>query len=177
MFLWSWKTERIIQSISQYNDFTAAGVLFTNKTHVLAGWQLKEQPTLTGIGGGRKEGEDYVTTAHREMIEELFDVETVPPKLLNVLKRLKHLTILENDSYVNIVYTFEDLEEILIQAYRCDVKTSIYKNFPFTIQDLVLLRKPSSISEIQRLAILPIASDISVNSEFQYDIDQLIKAI
>jgi hypothetical protein len=177
MFPWPCKQDTIIRSVSQYNDFTAAGVLFTNKKHVLAGWQLKDKPTLTGIGGCREEGENYITTAHREMIEELFDVENVPPKLLITLQTMKRLTTLENDSYVNIVYTFDNLQEILRHAYNCGVKTKIYKKFPLTIHDLILLREPSETSEIQSLAILPIASEIVVNSEFQYDVEQLIKAI
>jgi hypothetical protein len=177
MFSWYPKTESIIRTVSQYNDFTAAGVLFTNKKHVLAGWQLKDKPTLTGIGGSRKEGENHLTTAHREMIEELFDVETVPPKLLTTLQTIKCLATLENDSYVNIVYTFDDLQDILRYAYNCGVKTKIYKKFPLTIHDLVLLREPSQASEIQTLAILPMASDIILNSDFQYDIGQLIEAI
>ena len=177
MFPWSCKAETIIRSISQYNDFTAAGVLFTNKKHVLAGWQLKDKPTLSGLGGGRKEGENYITTAHREMIEELFDVEIVPTRLLEILQTIKHLTTLENDSYVNIVYTFDDLQEILRHAYNCGVKTKIYKKFPLTIHDLILLREPSQASEIQTLSILPIASDIVVNPNFQYDVEQLMKAI
>ena len=177
MFPWSCKPETIIRSVSQYNDFTAAGVLFTNKSHVLVGWQLKDKPTLTGLGGSRKQGENYVTTAHREMIEELFDVENVPPKLLITLQTMKRLTTLQNDSYVNIVYTFNTLQEILRHAYNCGVKTKIYKRFPLTIHDLVLLREPSQTSEIQSLAILPIASDININPEFQYDVDELMKAI
>jgi len=158
-----------------WNDFTAAGVLFTNNTHVLAAWQLKDKPTLSGIGGGRKEGENYLTTAHREMIEELFDIETVPTRFLDFLETMKYVTILENDSYINIVYTFDKLEEILLYAYKYGIKTKIYKRFPFTVQDLILLRNPSPTSEIQTLSILPVSSNLVVNSDFQYDINQLIK--
>jgi hypothetical protein len=160
-----------------WNDFTAAGVLFTNNTHVLTAWQLKDKPTLSGLGGGRKEGETYITTAHREMIEELFDIDTVPTRFLDFLETIKYVTILENDSYINVVYTFDKLEEILLYAYKYGIKTKIYKRFPFTIQVLVLLRNPSPTSEIQSLAILPVACDLIVNSDFQYDITQLIRAL
>ena len=63
-----------------HTDYKAAGVIFTNNTHIIAGFQQDEQTNeyaFSGIGG-KKEDPDNANpkfTAIREMLEELFDIQ------------------------------------------------------------------------------------------------------
>ena len=52
------------------SNFMGAGCIFTNGTHVLAGFQPnKKSPAISGFGGKRHGTETFTQTALRETLE------------------------------------------------------------------------------------------------------------
>jgi hypothetical protein len=158
--------------------FSAAGILFSNDTHVLAGYQPhKKQPCITGIGGSKKEGEPALQTAWRETIEELFECETIPPKLLQLCERNfpPHHWFSRGD-YICFQYSFEDLLAFLNLVKRVRLSTSLYESYPTTLLELLMNRKHSETSEIQSLCLLPFVREttglLHIHEEFCLDMDQ-----
>ena len=137
--------------------YKAAGVLFTDGKHVLAGYQPgKRVPCITGIGGCREKGEIRIDTALRETVEELYDIKKLPPGLLKKLKSMcVPIETFQNGSYVVFVLNFQDLEKILKTCMEFKVDTSIYKEYPLTLSDLIFNRDILLSSEITHLALLP----------------------
>jgi hypothetical protein len=143
---------------------------------VLAGYQRKRGDVIiSGLGGSRRDDETFIETALRETLEELFDIKEVPPKLLEDLKgkirpaSIKGKEVPDWGIYVQLIYTFEDLQVILKYVERAAIKTHLYESFPRTISDLLLKRNPrtrSSSPEIEYLTIIPAAADY-VGAEFQ----------
>jgi len=139
------------------NPIKGAGVIFTNGTHILAGYQPnKKKPFISGIGGRIMNAETNNQAAIREMIEELFDIYKPPPQLISAINRKipeKHSII--NGDYAIIVYSFEDLDKILKITEDFVKKSPIYKKFPESLNDLLWNRLPKRRSEISHLCILP----------------------
>ena len=152
-------------------NFKAAGCLFTNKIHVLGAWQKKSQ-TISGIGGKREEGEIYLQTALRELVEELFEVkppETLLYTLQNIVKPKK---VFLTGSYITVEYSFDDLEMILtFVKYYCK-DTTLYNTFPTTCIALIMDRKIVS-SEIGQLVLLPFEKTLTIDAGFIKDINTL----
>jgi hypothetical protein len=142
---------------SKYPDFDAAGVLFTDECHVLAGYQPnKLNPKITGIGGKRIDNETFMETALRECIEELFDVENVPLELIERIQaHIPPLDYFMNKNYVSVVYTFNDLETILSLAKKYKIKSPLYLTHPSTLFDLIFHREHKFTSEIGTFSLLP----------------------
>ena len=61
-----------------------AGIMFTDGKLVLAGYNSKHL-FISGIGGKIKENETPILTAVRETVEELFELEEIPGRLLDRL--------------------------------------------------------------------------------------------
>ena len=140
--------------------FKAAGVVFTDGRLILSGYQhLKKKPFISGIGGSKEPGETYTDTALREMIEELFELETIPPGLIAALN--KPGRVLQSDTYVRLVYTFEDLESILKLMKSYDLTSPLYNTFPETLMDLLFLREAKATAEISHLCLLPVVKHVS----------------
>ena len=141
----------------------SAGAIFTNGTHILAGYQPnKKTPLISGIGGRMEPGETFVETAVRESIEEILDVGDVPSKLIeDIMRTVKFKVLIENNHYSIIVYTFEDLFNIISIA-ACTIKASpIYKKIPSNLEELLFERCPLRTSEISQLCLLPIVGHYS----------------
>jgi len=126
-----------------------AGCLFTNGTHVLAGYQ----GSISGIGGKAEEGEEPQATALRETMEEIFgiygfDIENI---------RLTPQKIIVKKSYTIFVYSFDDLEAMCGVLRLCGIDSPLYTKIPSTVWELVLKRLPND-SEVRALCILPVVN-------------------
>lgn len=139
------------------NPIKGAGVIFTNGTHILAGYQPnKKKPFISGIGGRIINAETNNQAAIREMIEELFDIYKPPPQLIdNINRKIPEKHSIINGDYAIIVYSFEDLDKILKITADYVKKSPIYKKFPENLNDLLWDRLPKRRSEISYLCILP----------------------
>ena len=123
-----------------------AGCLFTNGTHVLAGYQ----GTINGIGGKAKEGEEPQATALREMLEEIFGVVFDIEKV-----RLPPQKIIVKKSYTIFVYDFDDLESMCSTLKASSIVSPMYSEIPTTVWDLIVKRLPVE-SEVRSLCLLPV---------------------
>ena len=178
------------QSIEIPKEIQAAGLFFSNGTHVLGGLQKKKgQWIMSGLGGMREGSEALPQTAFREVLEELLGLFDVNPALLHDLY-LKHVPnrALFSEGYINYVYTFEQLESILQMIYDSGIRQSpLYKQFPLTLQDLLFKRlenypEPVNTSgrpverltrstEVPVLTLLPVQPCV-IADEFQKDIQK-----
>jgi hypothetical protein len=61
----------------------------------------------------------------------------------------------ELGGYINIVYSFTDLETILRLLNAKGATSTLYDTFPVTLNDLIFTRKVTDEQEITHLAILP----------------------
>lgn len=160
-------------------EFSCAGIIFTNLTHLLAGYQLhKKKPCITGIGGSRKKGETALETAWRETIEELFDCSVVPQELIRIcIAKFVPSRWFSRGEYICFQYSFDDLYNFLKLVKRNTLPMTIYSTYPSTLFELVINRKYSESTEIQSLCILPFVQNnngsLVIHEEFCMDIDQL----
>jgi hypothetical protein len=155
-------------------SFAAAGCIFTNGTHVLAGLQKKNM--ISGIGGSRKDGELYFTTAIRETIEELFDINLSANMLNKIKSYLSEQKVFMNGAYVCIQCSFEDLEEIAFILSVEKLQSPLYEEFPLTVADIIMKRNVTgnSAAEVQELYLLPLKNNYTVDRQFLADIRKCI---
>ena len=145
--------------VTEPDGFKAAGVAFTNSVHVLAGFQPhKKHPSISGIGGSRELGESYMQTALRECVEELFEPTSVPKTLLSKLAGIAPQKVIQSGSYINAIYTFDDLLAMFLIMKRSGLKSPLYKTFPKTLMELIMNRTATSAAEISHLALLPVVA-------------------
>jgi hypothetical protein len=129
--------------------YQSAGCIFTDGKQVLGGYQ-KKGSYISGLGGRRKNGEDYHQTAIRETIEELFEIEPSDTHI-EELQKIKYSKKILNEFYVALVYDFNDLITFMQISKKYVVRSPLYVNFPETIVDLLLQRKIRNTSEVQQL--------------------------
>jgi hypothetical protein len=159
--------------------YRAAGVLFLEGPVALAGVQKHRLVTegklpakLSGFGGRKEEGDiDWVHTAYRETIEELFDVEKVPFSLINELRAsIPYREHIQSGSYFNLRLTFDDLKKLLLITVKHIPVSPLYKKMPLTLNDLILKRSPQTTSEIGSLALVPVFQICEIDSDFSGDL-------
>lgn len=147
-----------------------AGCLFTNGTHVLAGYQ---KGCISGIGGKAEEGEEPQATALRETLEEIFGIHGFDIEKI----RLTPQKIIVKNSYTIFVYSFEDLENMC--GVLQDIVSPFYTKIPTIVWDLITRRLPVD-SEVRALCLLPVIDHPRhmpfVEPYFVSDIRALIKA-
>jgi len=162
------------------NDYNAAGIIFTDKIHILGGYQPhKRTPFISGIGGMKELSETYMITAIRETLEELFDLENIPSILLyELVEKLKDKPIMQNDNYISVICTFEDLQIICNLLKEHNIVSRLYGEIPNNLSDLIFKRKINKDSEIAQLCILPLVNhnikNPFIDSYFINDINQLL---
>jgi len=160
------------------DSFTAAGCIFTNQIHILAGYQPnKTTPYISEFGGNRLEGEPYEHTAVREMIEELFDIEATYDMIAWILNNLKPIRSIKHTGYMVLQYTFEDLDKIINYLEPHGINSTLYKVWPKNLHDLIFTRTPTKSSEISTICILPFARKITIDEKFKKDIDEIMESI
>ena len=156
--------------------YTSAGVFFTNDTLFLGGYQtINETTFISGIGGTKEDGETYMDTALREMIEEIFDIVDVPKDLISTLKqRFPPRIVFQQYTYIIATYSFKDLEKMLKVISRFGLKSRLYDTIPTTLYELVLFRYPTKDSEITLILLislnLPTQITNLVHKELKEDI-------
>lgn len=139
--------------------YNSAGVVFTDGTHVLAGYQPnKKKPFVSGIGGRKEEGETYMDTALREGMEELFEFKDVPVALTKDIRQsIPPKNVLLTGGYVSVVYSFDDLHAVLRLLKQHSLQSELYDTLPSDLLELVFRRKLLQRTyEISHLCILPI---------------------
>ena len=156
-------------------SYKGAGCLFTNGTHVLAGYQPnKKVPIISGIGGTRLPSEtNPLDTAIRETIEELFDIKSVDADTIRDIKSEMYVKkTFVNGSYHVFVYSFIDLECMLYIMRMNGASSPIYRSLPKTLSDLIFRRAAFDSSEIRELCVLPLECTTLCKS-FVNDLKQL----
>ena len=140
-------------------NFTGAGCLFFNDQFFLAGYQpRKQKPCISGLGGKREGEEDLFTAALRETIEELFELQTVPVEWIqSIQQRIQHRGVVKNGDYFSVLYSFDDLQEILCFLDSQHCVSPLYEEFPLHLLSLLFNRKQvSPPPEISHLLLLPL---------------------
>lgn len=161
-------------------SYMGAGCMFHTNLHILGGYQPhKRRPFISGIGGSKEENEDYVQTALREMVEELFHVKLVNTTLIATLRQIKPEKIVMQKGYVILVYTFATLEKMITIVYDSGIISPLYATKPNSVCDLVFNRLVNKEAEISHLSILPFVkhrdSAVFIDREFVRDIRGILK--
>jgi hypothetical protein len=157
--------------VTDATGYTAAGVAFTDGRHVIAGYQPhKKGPGISGIGGGREPCDvSYMATALRETVEELFEPQAIPKTLLSKLATIAPQKVLQTGSYINVIYTFDDLHAMLKIMKRGGLVSPLYTAFPKTLTELVMTRTPTDTCEISHLSLLPVITGLAIDPYFIAD--------
>jgi hypothetical protein len=155
-----------------------AGCLFTNGTHVLAGYQPNKQfPSINGIGG-KPEEDDPMVTALREFLEEVFGIYDCV-KGIDELRTVIPQRILEQKRYITYIYDFKDLLKMLEIVSGLGVSSSLYTDFPRSIVELLFNRRLVK-SEISHLCLLPLVDHGShpfIEPYFLRDLSKISKLL
>ncbi len=118
------------------------GCIFTDKTYVLAGLQVKKECNLiSGFGGMALEQEESIHAALRETVEELVGLFDVPQIIDELFLHCMPQRFFQNGPYLLLQYSFEDLEDMLKIIRGYNVQSPYYATFPLTVQDLLFHRK------------------------------------
>jgi len=168
-------------SLPPFPDYTGAGILFAEGPVALAGiqkyWRVAKggPAVLSGFGGRREDGDsDWLATAWREVIEELFHITTVPAPLLQALRSAIPLPIPPHTTYTSgyvILYLgFRHLETALGLCKTHGLQSDLYKAMPSSVLELILLRGSASQAEVGPLALLPTAHRAIIAEDFQGDL-------
>ena len=152
-------------------NFRAAGSVFTDSKIILAGYQpRKKKPFISGIGGKREEGESYMDTAIRETVEELFEFKDTPKELLGELKTsIVPQKVLQNGSYIIVVYNFNDLERFLSIIQKYKLHSVLYNEFPKNLMELIFNRNLEFPSKKVDVFFKPELSHLSLLPLVQHD--------
>jgi len=149
-----------------------AGIMFTNGTHVLCGYQPnKKIPIISGFGGKIKENETLNIAAIRETLEELFNINPSPDLLLYLENILKTRYASFNKNYYIIKLSFSDLFKIIKILASKQYVSPLYDFWPINIRELIFNRKIMYTNEISHLCILPCILDLKIDQCFIDDIN------
>lgn len=145
-------------------DYYGAGCLWVSNTHILAAIHTYQSRShkpkkISGFGGKTKSKESWWDTAFRETVEEIFDVKTVPVKLLvGLRKALVPHTILQQSfpSYLTLVFSMEDMNRFLAICKKYLKTSPLYTTFPSSAYDVVFNRGyVTQKSEISHIVFWP----------------------
>lgn len=164
-----------VRTVSAFVGYKAAGCVFTNKIVILGGHH-KHKDSISGIGGKRSDMDvDYVDTAWRETLEEIFGWVVSRELLEHVRNHMppgKEIYYAKY-KYVALCYTFDDLKYLLkiLAAFPELPPTEFYERFPTRLDELLLFRlNPHGRFEVRQLCLLPVEKHIGISNEFRADI-------
>lgn len=147
-----------------------AGIMFTDKNLVLAGYN-KLQDHITGFGGKKKREEKPYETALRETIEELFEIHSLSDEQIKeICNKIVFDNLIAYKSYSLFIMSFNDLDNIIKILKSYNLKSKIYEEFPNNISDLILKRKYYDRSEFDSIIIIPFSDEVHVKPELLKDI-------
>jgi hypothetical protein len=150
--------------------FEAAGILFTDGPHVLAGFQ-PGKAAISGFGGSREGSETIRQTAFREALEELLEpVVLEAPLIQSLVTHYKEYPVTRKGSYRFLTLRFEDLLQILQEAAASKIQSQIYKSIPTTMNALLNKRKPIPSSEVTTLMLIPRSTTKGLDPYFLEDL-------
>jgi hypothetical protein len=141
--------------------FTSAGCIFYNEQYILAGYQpRKQKPIVSGLGGKREGDEEASTTALRETLEELFELQTVPLEWIQEIQAtIPFQRSLQNGDYLTFLYSFDDLQQILVYLESKGCQSELYNEFPTNVLTLLFHRKQLAYpAEISHLLLFPLVN-------------------
>ena len=148
-----------------------AGILFSDKNMVLAGFNQK-QFKVTGLGGKARKGEWPTMTAVREVVEELFEIkEPINEIVLNIHSRLCFDNTMFYPDYAMFVMNFNDLNLIMNIIQEYPVTSAVYESLPSSLIGLIMTRKSNTEGEISHLALLPCSYNLSFDPTFVGDVN------
>jgi hypothetical protein len=161
-----------------FPKYTGAGILFVGGPVALAGIQKYGRVVqggkalLSGFGGSKEPTDiDWLDTAWREVLEELFHVSRVPVGLLNQLRMTIAIPAPTYTSgYVLVHLGFDELTKALCLCKKYGITTDLYDTVPLTVTSLVFNRRPLPVAEIGPLALLPVSHRVSIADEFAGDL-------
>ena len=135
---------------------------------------------ISGFGGKREAGENWIQTALRETVEEFFHVSLSsvqdPAAFYNDLKRsIAPSRILfqnkESFKYLTIVFGFAELARFLRVCKR-HLKTSpVYPTFPTSIPSALMSRRAVGGAEIFHLILWPLRFE---NALMEFSMDLIV---
>jgi len=144
-------------------DYNGAGSAFTDGKHILAAYQsLKKPPFISGLGGSKNPGETAFITAIRETFEELFEIYTIPSELIREIKEIKPKQIIKTGTdyiYINYIFTFDNLQEILLLCNKYNLVSKLYVTFPKNMSELIHNRIVDYTIEISHLGLVPVVEN------------------
>lgn len=147
-----------------------AGILFTDETLVLAGYNEFHEH-VTGFGGKKKNNEYPYETAIREVVEELLEVHSIPENIYKeICEQITFDNVISYKSYSMFIMSFRDLEHILFVVRRYGYKTRLYDSFPRNLSELIFKRKKANGCEFDSLVVLPMNNNYHLKPEFLKDI-------
>ena len=151
---------------------SGAGILFTNGTHILCGYQPnKKNAIISGFGGKIKDNETLIITAIRETLEELFNINPSSDLLLYLENILKTRYSSFNKNYHIIKLSFSDLFKIIKILASWDYISPLYDTWPINIRELLFNRKTMHTIEVSHLCILPYKQNLKIDQYFIDDIN------
>jgi hypothetical protein len=177
-----------LPSFPSFPGYTGAGILFASGPVALAGiqkyWRVAKQGgdkgnrphgVLSGLGGRKEAADaDWLDTAWREVVEELFHLKAVPAALLQALRSHIPLPIpplvICTSGYVLLHLGFVELEVALGLCRTHGIQSELYTTMPTTVAELVLKRSPSPDAELGPLALLPVAHRVVISEQFAGDL-------
>jgi len=153
---------RLKNSIEK-TDYNGAGCAFTDGKHILAAYQsLKKPPFISGLGGSKNPDETSFITAIRETFEELFEIYTISSELMKEIQEIKYKQIIKtgtNYIYVNYIYSFDNLQEILLLCNKYNLISKLYLTFPKNMSELIHNRRVDYTIEISHLCLIPVVEN------------------
>jgi hypothetical protein len=151
-------------------EYIGAGCVFTNGKYILLGFQSRNH-LMSGIGGKRKDGEDTVQTAFREVIEEIFGIRDVLSECIEKCKnRIIPVSAFSRDKYHVYVLTFEHIFDIVnvLNETGCGKDSPYFEVLPSRIDELLFNRNAYASCEVPYLSLIPL---VCARNKFRVDKD------